>query len=407
MTMAMCPNSTALMPSHSCQLTRTPRWLPLHRLLFLNNSAASSLTSELLSMKQKSCPSKSDSLKFTVLPFINKHHSSPISTKSSKTRFPYSNFTEKHQLSSSSSSSSDFSALPYDLLTRIAASFTLPNLRAASLVCRAWRDALRPLREAMTLLISGKRFKHGYGGVKANSDKALIFFLKGAARGSTLAMVDAGLIYWEMGEKEEAVVWYRKAAELGDPAGQCNLAISILQGIPYIHTNLAPLADDEIADPTNLKDAIALLYKASVAGHVRAQYQLALCLHQGRGVEKSLQRAARWYQKAAVGGYARAMYNTSLCYSLGEGLWQSYSLARKWMNRAADCGHSKAQFEHGLTLFSEGDMTNAVVYLELAARNGEAAAVHVKNAIFQQLSEVSRAKAMLLVDKWRALPSSR
>ncbi|KAL6547373.1 hypothetical protein OROMI_023094 [Orobanche minor] len=181
-------------------------------------------------MKQKSCPSKSDNPKFTVLPFIKKHHNSPTSTRSSKTRFPCANSTEKHQLYSSSSSSSAFSALPYDVLTRIAASFTLPNLRAASLVCRAWRDALRPLREAMILLISGKRFKHGCGGVKANPDKALNSFLKGAARGSTLAMVDAGLIYWEMGEKEEAVVWYRKAAELGDPAGQCNLAISILQG---------------------------------------------------------------------------------------------------------------------------------------------------------------------------------
>lgn len=102
---------------------------------------------------------------------------------------------------------------------------------AASLVCRAWRDALRPLREAMVFLKWGKRFKHGRGGVKANLGKALDSFLKAAARGSTLAMVDAGLIYWEMGKREEGIVWYRRAAELGDPAGQCNLAITCLQGI--------------------------------------------------------------------------------------------------------------------------------------------------------------------------------
>ncbi|KAL6543629.1 hypothetical protein OROGR_010126 [Orobanche gracilis] len=125
----------------------------------------------------------------------------------------------------------DFSALPYDVLSRIAAPFTLPNLKTASLVCRAWRDALKPLREAMILLKSGKRFKHGRRGVKANPSKALDCFLKGAARGSTLAMVDAGLIYWEMEEKEEGIVWHRRAADLGDPAGQCNLAISYLQGL--------------------------------------------------------------------------------------------------------------------------------------------------------------------------------
>lgn len=33
------------------------------------------------------------------------------------------------------------------------------------------------------------------------------------------------------------------------------------------------------------------LYQASIAGHVRAQYQLALCLHRGRGVDFNLQEA--------------------------------------------------------------------------------------------------------------------
>lgn len=76
----------------------------------------------------------------------------------------------------------------------------------------------------------GKRFKHGRGGVRPNLEKALDSFLKGAARGSTLAMVDAGLLFWEMGRKEKAISLYRKAAVLGDPAGQCNLGISYLQG---------------------------------------------------------------------------------------------------------------------------------------------------------------------------------
>lgn len=81
----------------------------------------------------------------------------------------------------------------------------------------------------MDFLRWGKRFKHGRAGVKADLSRALDYFLEGAARGSTLAMVDAGLIYWEMGKREDAIVWYKRAAELGDPAGQCNLAISFLQ----------------------------------------------------------------------------------------------------------------------------------------------------------------------------------
>ncbi|GKF69052.1 F-box protein, partial [Tanacetum coccineum] len=62
-----------------------------------------------------------------------------------------------------------------------------------------------------------------------NVEKAMDSFLKGAARGSTLAMVDAGLVYWDIRKKDEGVRMYKRAAALGDPAGQCNLKISYLQ----------------------------------------------------------------------------------------------------------------------------------------------------------------------------------
>lgn len=45
------------------------------------------------------------------------------------------------------------------------------------------------------------------------------------------------------------------------------------------------------AYPSKTREAIGWLYQASFGGHVRAQYQLALCLHQGRGMERSLPEA--------------------------------------------------------------------------------------------------------------------
>ncbi|XP_031286164.1 F-box protein At1g70590-like [Pistacia vera] len=340
-------------------------------------------------MKQRTWPDRSERSRFTALPLTKSNgdnrrrefYSSSCTHKSKIKRHSHHFYSR----SSQSTDGHDFATLPFDILTKIAASFTHPQLRAASLVCKSWSDALRPLREAMVLLMWGKRFKHGRGGVRKNLDKALDSFLKGAERGSTLAMVDAGLIYWELGKKETAIGFYKKAAELGDPAGQCNLAISYLQ-----------------AQPPKPEEAEKWLYQAALAGHARAQYQLALCLHKGCG----LQQAARWYLKAAEGGYLRAMYNTSLCYSAGKGLPLSHRQARKWMKRAADRGHRKAQFEHGLALFSEGEMMKAVVYLELATRAGEMAAAHIKNVILEQLSVTSRNHVMLLADNWRALPSS-
>ena len=58
-------------------------------------------------------------------------------------------------------------------------------------------------------------------------------------------------------------------------------------------------------------------------------------------------------------------------------------------------------------LLQEGELSKAVVYLELASRAGETGASHVKDVIVQQLSTASRDRAMRLAENWRALPSSR
>ena len=204
-------------------------------------------------MKQRTWPDRSDASPFSSFSLSNVKGKAAVEVEDDVDHFsPHANsisisskFPDRLHASPSTSSSSqtpfflppssfggqDFSALPYDVLIKIAASFNLPNLRAASFVCKPWFEALRPLREAMLFLRWGKRFKHGRAGVRPNSDKALNSFLKAAARGSTLAMVDAGLLYWEMGNKGEAIALYQKAADLGDPAGKCNLGISFLHGI--------------------------------------------------------------------------------------------------------------------------------------------------------------------------------
>lgn len=86
------------------------------------------------------------------------------------------------------------------------------------------------------LLRVGKGYKRGRGpGIgRPNPHRALEYFLKGVDRGSAPAMVDAGLMYWEMGKKEEAEALYRRAAELGYPAGQCNLGVCYLEGNCFI-----------------------------------------------------------------------------------------------------------------------------------------------------------------------------
>ncbi|KAL3829274.1 hypothetical protein ACJIZ3_018076 [Penstemon smallii] len=237
----------------------------------------------------------------------------------STTQWPRTHYSYSQKKAKPSSSGSDIKALPNDVIARIGASFTPPDLIGASLVCVAWRDALKPLREAMVLVEAGRILKR-----------------EGAAYGSTMAMVEAGLIYSLIGRKDEGVLLFRRAAELGDPAGAHNLAIFNL----------------EAANPPNTKTAIEYLYKASTGGNARAQYQLALCFHHGRGVRQCLSEAtsaflspssqtttvatsaAQWYLRAAEGGYKRAMLNTSLLCRKGQGFPRDAQLARSWFRRA-------------------------------------------------------------------------
>jgi hypothetical protein len=106
----------------------------------------------------------------------------------------------KSQLRSSSNHSRDFAALPNDILTIIASHFSLHDVKRACLVCKTWRNGLWPLMEEMMFL--GQ-----WHNMIFRKDKDREPFLYRAVRMSMLAVVDAGLVYWEIDKKEnEGVV---------------------------------------------------------------------------------------------------------------------------------------------------------------------------------------------------------
>ncbi|KAG0615884.1 hypothetical protein M758_5G073000 [Ceratodon purpureus] len=300
-------------------------------------------------------------------------------------------------------------SLPFDVLQRIAGSFSWQDLWSATLTCKTWCKGLEPLREGMLFLQWGKKFKHGHG-VAKNLDKALQSFTKGAVRGCAAAMVDAGLLLWEMGRRDEGVKWYQQAAELRHPAGMCNLGLAYLQEfdrpaekLKWIELEIKTgrTGDAYLKDFSRPVEAVKWLKMAAKAGHARAQHSLASCYQQGRGIEPNLQKSARWYLQSAEGGSSRGMYNIALCLRFGEGVNRNLFEAKRWMRRAAMAGHGKAMFEHGLTLFAEGEGGPALVFLELATRAGETGATHIRDALLVQLSPRLRAHALACADNFQ------
>jgi hypothetical protein len=88
--------------------------------------------------------------------------------------------------------------------------------------------------------------------------------------------------------------------------------------------------------------AAMLLEKAVAQGDRVAMYNLALLCEDGRGIEKSDEKAVELYTMAAERGYVKAMSDLGVLYFQGQGVDQSNELAREWLTKAAHEGDETA-----------------------------------------------------------------
>ncbi len=81
-------------------------------------------------------------------------------------------------------------------------------------------------------------------------------------------------------------------------------------------------------------DAVPLAYewykRAAEAGLPEAEFNVAVMLDSGRGVEHDIAQAAIWYARAATHGNRRAAYNLGQLYESGQGVPRNADIARAW-----------------------------------------------------------------------------
>ena len=87
---------------------------------------------------------------------------------------------------------------------------------------------------------------------------------------------------------------------------------------------------------------------AAEQGFVRAQYNLGICYHDGKGVPRDEVEAVKWYRKAAEQGFAPAQINLGICYFNGEGVAKDPMQAVSWFRKASEQGDAEAQFYLGI-----------------------------------------------------------
>jgi len=210
----------------------------------------------------------------------------------------------------------------------------------------------------------------------------------------------------------EAREWYRRAAGEGYVPAMVLLAsmYSEGKGVPQdrdeaLHL-LEPAAERDYAPaktdlavlyllapdgPAHDLDAVRLLRKA-VRDDPKAAFVLGWCYQQQRGVKRDLAEAAQWYRKAANQRFAAAENNLGFLYNAG-GIPANPAAALEWYRRAAEDGVSDAALSAAKLLLtgpeSIRDRHSALVWFQIAQRIGAQGAASEPG--FQQLIEEASA----------------
>lgn len=149
---------------------------------------------------------------------------------------------------------------------------------------------------AKVQLYIGYCYQEG-AGTNVNAKFAFEWYKKSATQGLADAEYCLAICYAsEFGTEQngdEYAKWTRSAAEHGNAPSQFNWASILAAG--YANEG-----------KPNYEDAVAWFKKAAEQGHVGAQLALANCYESGCGVEQSEQDAFLWYQKAADRGSIEA-----------------------------------------------------------------------------------------------------
>ncbi|GHT45707.1 hypothetical protein FACS189454_05630 [Planctomycetales bacterium] len=253
---------------------------------------------------------------------------------------------------------------------------------------------------------------------------------KKADAGDVKAQLELGFHYDTDGNYEDAMKWYRKAADNGSAAANVGIGFLILngQGVPQnkekgkeiIRKSVDGLLNEAKQDEPiaqvimgwcydsgngvteDKSEAVKWFRKAAEQGNAVAQNNLGDCYYNGNGVTEDKSEAVKWYRKAAEQGNACAQNNIGECYYNGEGVTEDKAEAVKWFRKAAEQGYASAQNNLGDCYYNgEGvtqDYAEAVKWYRKAAEQGYATAQNMLGNCYDRGAGVTKDQAEAV--KW-------
>ena len=190
-------------------------------------------------------------------------------------------------------------------------------------------------------------------GIKQDYSSALGWFAKAAHLGKHKAQWWLGYLYshaigyvkkdyeeeasfWDMIPLDypEALKWYIRAAQSGDP--ECQYMIG------YFYEHGGDIMQEFPGIPLNHEEAVKWYTLAANQNFVFALCQLAHLYHNGHGVEKDEKKAFDLYLGAAHRDNAAAQRWVGCSYEEGEGVGRNYHQALIWYKKASQNGDELA-----------------------------------------------------------------
>lgn len=158
-----------------------------------------------------------------------------------------------------------------------------------------------------------------------------------AQSGDPAAMCRLAQAHEDAGHTEEAILWFTRAAEAGDPAASNQLGLWHISG----HTGTVETEQGQ-----------QLIQSAAAKGNLAAQRLLANLYATGTGCTKDWSKALSWTIKAAKAGDSAALTQIAL---LLPDMPRLALLRQTLLYAAASAGHHSACHQLGLMLLASGD----------------------------------------------------
>ena len=154
----------------------------------------------------------------------------------------------------------------------------------------------------------------------------LIVGLMSPFAAQALEFIDKGDELYQRGYYEDALAWWKEAAQAGSANAAYRLGVAHNDGLA---------SDTQIIVRRDFAEAAKWYSMAAELGDERAQFDLGSLYDNGQGVPKSAELAAKWYLAGAERGQMACQYNIATMYETGVGVEKDLVAAYMWYYLAA------------------------------------------------------------------------